>query len=276
VYFIENENELTLVSDELLRNCPVYTNSLYEENFARLLDETAMSDAEDNFRYINRISFQLSNLCNFALIHKLCPLNIQKEKIIMPAIVVDKVLNELKGKNYKGLIGFHVYNEPMIDPRLFLFIKDTKNLLPNSKILILTNGYYLNRVMFKELREVGVDVLHVSAYSKREYLRLISLDDNSIAYSVLPSILDDRISQYERPEKNLKWTCQAPLNEVCIAPTGQIFLCCLDWKLQHTFGSLIEKSFNELINSDQVTNTYNNLTQGNRCLDLCKRCDWIR
>jgi phosphatidylglycerophosphate synthase len=42
---------------------------------------------------------------------------------------------------FDGVIAFHIYNEPLIDPRLFSFIEYARRICPQGRILILTNGF---------------------------------------------------------------------------------------------------------------------------------------
>ena len=105
---------------------------------------------------ISVVGIMLSNLCGYACFHKKCPASLIKEKEIMPTQGVKKIINELSEINYAGTVNFHVYNEPLMDPRLFTFIQYAKQLLPKVKIQIYTNAYYLNQVMIDELYGGGI------------------------------------------------------------------------------------------------------------------------
>ena len=195
---------------------------------------------------MNRISFELSNLCNYAPFHKKCPLHNVKEKIILPSKIVYKTINELAEIKYKGYINFHKYNEPLIDPRLFSFIQYAKTKCPESQVRLLTNGYYLNQTMVDELVELEVSMLDVSAYSKPEYERLKSLKV-PVKYHVFYSELDDRGNQYEREPLDLQKSCFALVNDISVSCTGKVVLCCLDWQRMHTFGNLNNESLKKIL-----------------------------
>ena len=92
----------------------------------------------------------------------------------------------------------------------------------------------------------------------------------------MPMELDERTSLYDREPMNLDKPCCAPLNEVCIAATADIILCCLDWKGMHTFGNLTDHDFMELINGKEISKVFEQLRCGNRILHMCERCDWSR
>lgn len=155
---------------------------------------------EDLFKNTYRVSIELSNRCNYAKIHKKCPLNLVDEPIILPAKIVFDILDTLDRYNFQGEIAFHNYNEPLIDPRLFKFIEYARQGFPQREIYICTNGFYLNQTLLDELVESGVSNVRVSAYSKREYQRLSQIKAQ-IPLSVEMTSLDDRLKLYESKEK---------------------------------------------------------------------------
>lgn len=84
----------------------------------------------DPFKFTKRVSIELSNLCNYASIHKKCPINKIKSPIILSSKIVYSIFNTLKKFSFSGQIAFHTYNEPLIDPRLFKFIEVAKKSCP--------------------------------------------------------------------------------------------------------------------------------------------------
>lgn len=113
------------------------------------------------------VLFELSNRCPYSAQHPLCPLHLAGERTPkhLEGWIVRGALVELGQAGFSGRIAFHNYNEPTIDPRLFTFIALAKERCPQAHVFILTNGYMLDAVMMKELVEVGVDAITVSAYS---------------------------------------------------------------------------------------------------------------
>jgi radical SAM protein with 4Fe4S-binding SPASM domain len=228
------------------------------------------------FQYTSRVSIELSNLCNYANIHKKCPLSLEVEKKILSSNVVMEVINTLGEFGFTGTIAFHTYNEPLIDPRLFKFIEQTRKACPACNIYILTNGYYLTQMLALELMEIGVSSIHVSAYTSKEYDRLSKIKLN-IPYEVEKMILMDQVlAIYQSPFIDHKATCFAPLNEIIITREGDISLCCRDWQRRYTFGNLYEKGFNEIMKEGLMHAVYKRLKDGDRFLDICRRCSWTR
>ena len=190
--------------------------------------------------------------------------------------IVFKVIDELKELNYDGYIAFHRYNEPMINKeRLYTYITYINNALPNAKMAILTNGSYLNQEELNKLERCNVWSVSVSAYSKKEYIRLKKLT-TKMKYSVFYSVLDSRLSIYDKKPIDLKLPCFTTIRDITINSSGNLALCCFDWKDEVTFGSLKEHSLKELLNSEKFIDAHNNLTAGNRKFEVCRRCDTCR
>ena len=232
------------------------------------------------FKNTTRISIELSNICNYSKIHTKCPLHLPKEIKILPAKIFLKIIKECKQYDFKGMIAFHCYNEPGIDPRLMMFIKITKKALPKSTIFIMTNGFYLDQTLAREYQINGVDMIIISAYSSKEEKRLKEIKVKiPFSISKLYKIkLDDRLHIYEREEINSTKSCNAPLDEIIITNEGKMSLCCQEWKRESKtcFGNLHKQSMADILNSKKVQRIYKNLLAGNRTLDICKRCNCSR
>lgn len=223
---------------------------------------------------VHDVYFELSNLCNYADIHKKCPVHtMQKSHRILPSSIVFHVLEVLRKRRFCGRIGFHTYNEPLIDPRLFCFVAAARDACPESTIFLCTNGYYLNQMLAEELVGVGVTWIHVSAYSEEEYNRLIQIRV-PILYQVERMKLDDRVNFYEGAVLDLKRSCYAPYHQIIITAGAKIGLCCLDWRRQHCFGDLTKQTFEEALRDSYLQEVYHQLSRGDRRLDLCRRCSW--
>jgi 2-deoxy-scyllo-inosamine dehydrogenase (SAM-dependent) len=232
--------------------------------------------------HTSRVSFELSNRCNYAHQHKHCPLYLKRndEPVILEGRIIEDVIGYLERNKWKGKVSFHTYNEPLIDPRLIYIIRAItepslcKMMPPQIKPVILTNGYYLTQDIAIELEDAGVEEIVVSAYSdaEEERLKKIKVD---IPYKVIRRKLDDRLYMYVSDLANYqKVPCYAPLSEICIACTGEVRLCCYDWQNEHTFGNLYKDSFEDVLK--RMKPVYDRLIQGDRYLHLCQRCESSR
>jgi len=224
---------------------------------------------------INRISFELSNLCHYAPVHKKCPLHSIEKPIILPRQIVYHVLDTASSWGYRGKIAFHTYNEPGIDPRLFMLIAYAKEKCPDSYVLIMSSGFYLDENLLDEYKDVGANEMILSAYSSKDYERFTSFKTN-IKLTIQKPELDDRLDIYSRRELLLNKVCSAPYSELMITREGYVGLCCLDWKRENVFGSLHNQALEEVLGSEKMQVAYENLIEGRRGFNICRRCDWSR
>ena len=232
------------------------------------------------------VNIEISNLCNYSIIHKNCPASKRTSKIIMPSKMVYSILDTLAKYEYGGnkSVAFYLYNDSLNDPRLFKFIEYAHNILPETNIIIGTNGWYLNEVMAKELYEAGATFILVTAYSEQENKRLLevkknvtnTIDEryiNNVSFSIRKSYkLDSRLNMNGK-----NGSCYAPLTELLICPDGKLRLCCLDIDEKEAFGDLHKQSFEEIItnNYERLSKLRESLINSERTLELCQKCNFI-
>ncbi len=223
------------------------------------------------FHYTQQIFFELSNLCNYSRLHGRCPLHHERGVRILPLHIIQETIDVLSKHRFEGTIAFHNYNEPLIDPRLFHLLKYAREKCPKSEIYIYTNGFYLDQTILDELVAFGLSRIHVSIYSMKELKRIKKIYF-PISYELEVVGLDDTLEAYSKSELNLKKKCFAPLGNVIITRDAEISLCCFDWAHVYTFGNLKEQPLDEILRSDFLYAVYKKLSNGERFLDVCKRC----
>jgi len=248
----------------------------------RMLHKKHLQDyqkTKDIYHNISEVAIMLSNLCNYAILHSRCPAHHFKTKEIMPGSRVYQIMDELAASGYEGSICFHIYNEPTIDPRLFMFIQYAKKKMPGCKVRIYSNGYYLNQMMIEEFHDVGADVFTTTGYGVEEYERLISLNVK-YPFSVVWGNLDERMDWYKDENIGQKMDhpgCYTFLSQVCIYSNGEIGTCCLDYETPYKLGNVFEKSLQEILSDKKIISFQDELINGNRSrFPLCRNCHWNR
>jgi len=223
---------------------------------------------------ITEVAIELSNLCNYANIHKQCPVSLENDKKIMPLQGIQNIISQLAELKFKGMICFHIYNEPLIDPRLFYIIQNVKEKLKDVKILVYTNGFYLNQVMARDLQDGFADIVTATGYGRQEWERLIDLEFD-IPYGVLYGNLDKRLEMENCAVKTCKVPCSSLISQVPIFVNGDIGLCCLDYKHMNGFGNVFQNSIKEILDDSRTTRIQKGLLQGDRTItQYCAKCDW--
>lgn len=263
---LKEPDKLVEVSDD-----PLWRNMREEK--LRLQDNNPLKN--NPFYYTERISFELSNLCNYSNIHMKCPLHREEQTKILPLRIIKETIDTLSNYQFAGRVAFHNYNEPLIDPRLFTLVEYTHKKCPDAYIYICTNGFYLDQTIAEELEAFGVSKIHVSIYSKKDLRRLQRIN-LSIPCELEVMKLDDTLNIYSAPGANSKLKCFAPLNEIIITKDARISLCCFDWANIYTFGSLKEKPINKILCDGLMYDVYSRLSNGERFLNICKNCKGSR
>lgn len=282
----ENTDDIVTIKQYCIHNAGYYENARYaeyqnEKNAEILKNKENFLQTEDLFGNITEVAIMLSNLCNYAAIHPKCPASCIKEKQIMPSKTVYKILDELAMNDFHGTLCFHIYNEPLIDPRLFMFIQYVKKSMPGAKVKVYSNGYYLNQIMLEELGEVGTDILNTTGYGKDEYERMIELGaESDMAFSVIYGVLDDRMDYYTK--KNTAGAisddvCDTYLFQIPIFVTGDIGTCCLDYMHPYELGNVSQYSLEECLRSRKIIDFQMRLLKGDRTdFPICSNCNWKR
>ena len=91
------------------------------------------------------------------------------------------VLGNLAEIGFSQNLVFTSYNEPLADPAIVDRLREARVALPKSRLMVYTNGDYLDEAYLARLAEVGLDYMHVSihtrlngAYSEVDALDLIA------------------------------------------------------------------------------------------------------
>lgn len=237
------------------------------------------------FEYTESITIGLSNACNQAWLHEKCPLNLGmlepgviREPQTLPIAIVQSVMNVLGKYKYGGILAFHLYNEPLQDPRLFLLLWLALDTCPKAEIQIVTNGYNLTPTLARELIAYGVKKIVVSLTGSenaravmRKRAEVLQQDVGNVDYNP-DHMMDDRLLIYDVPKADPREPCHAPLSQVVIRHDGMVGLCCFDWKGEHSFGDLRKQSLEAILRSKGIRQAHEELLKGYRERQLCRQC----
>lgn len=143
---------------------------------------------------------------------------------------------------FRGLVGFHYYNEPMAEaPRMLSIMERIKARLPEqARFILWTNGL----IQPDDSRVAMFEQVHVSDYyNQAEKLRHYFRHNPNV--NVFTPVFDDRL---KRPSDQVGYQlCRRPMIECIFDAWGRMRLCCQDWRGEVVLGDLRSHSFKELL-----------------------------
>lgn len=117
-------------------------------------------------RAVNRIEIETHSYCNRRCDY--CP-NVSGDRLGENRRMADDVwflaLGNLREIDYAHSLVLNNYNEPLADKMIVERIKQAREYLPRARIMIYSNGDYLNKDYLGELAEAGLDYLHISIHT---------------------------------------------------------------------------------------------------------------
>lgn len=240
------------------------------------------------YRHIKHLAFELSNRCVHAEEHTPCPAHVRLAEPT-ETLKTEHILHVLDtmaehAPRYSGMVFFHLYNEPLADPRLTELVREVRRRLPSAVVHLTTSGWGLDQRRLDELIQAGVRRVRVSAYDADDLRRIDSLrvpqgvklwhgkpPKNGWRGTLMPQYL----KVYDAKPDHRARTCSQPLYELCIGSNGAVLLCCADWKRTVTFGSLDEMGFDDIVRSDAMARAHASLRRGDMAFEVCKRCPCV-
>lgn len=188
--------------------------------------------------------------------------------------LLQKIIQDLVKMNYKGKIGFHHYNEPLLDARLPDLIKHVKSELPSSKVVVMSNGDCLSEEMFDRLLAAGMDKMVISLHppiAKNAFMNSVKSPKIKLKH-MSKRKLSNR-GGLVKPERITKIPrCWNPLNALVITHSGNIVLCTNDYLEQCVMGNVKTQSIQDVWNDSRFKQIRKELSNQVYSLPLCQKC----
>ena len=243
------------------------------------------------------VEFNLSGLCNRQCVF--CPrvdaavFPNTNDHISLP--LYEKIVRELGELDYRGMLLYSGFGEPLLAKQLEVLIETTKRFCPHARLEIVTNGDKLSVERLRSLFGAGLDTLLISMYdgpeqreqfermrdaaglaAERIVLRprwLSAAERFGIALSNragLITIKDAGVAPLTEP---LKRRCHYPFYTVMVDWDGAMLLCPHDWGRKLVVGNLNERGIAELWTSETLKQVRLTLAADNRDFAPCNVCD---
>tara|TARA_Y100001958_G_C21200721_1_gene527403 strand:+ start:103 stop:993 length:891 start_codon:yes stop_codon:yes gene_type:complete len=206
-----------------------------------------------------------------------------------------KLINELKKLDYRGVIRYSGFVEPLLDKNIFNLINETKNKIPNSRCEIVTNGDVLNLSRLKKLFESGLDTLLISVYDGPEDVEkfqnlcdeaglkegqyvirhryFTEEKDFGLTISNRAGMMENSEHKIPALKTQMKLKCFYPSYTFFMDYNGDILMCPHDWGKKMILGNLNRSSFIDIWASKKAIKIRKKLNKADRGFSPCNVCD---
>jgi len=223
------------------------------------------SNLDFEARNIQWLEFELSNQCHYTNAHEWCPRHClgNAPKVRLPTSAIERTVEFFTHYDFSGSVYFSIYNEPLMDERIFDLIRYVKGKLPKCLVQMFTNGVELNDETATKLAEAGLGILWISVYPEQqgrdfgplvEKMKALGLHAvpvnrfNCISYSGYG--YDERVGIYGRNVGN-RTPCYMPIQYFLVTCNGDVMLCWDDWKATVTFGNVVSDDIASILTNPQ-------------------------
>ncbi len=228
------------------------------------------------------VEMETISVCNRRCVY--CPVRYYKrESKLMNEKLFKKIISDLAEINFSGRISPHFYGEPLLDKRLPRLMKYAKSKLPNCKIVIFTNGDFLDKQTFDKLIESGVDKFLITQHGEgmsvtiKDLFKELTLWQKKRyihyrVYTMQNTELSNRGGLVD-PQNMIKMKfCPLPSDIVVIDYNGHAILCCNDYFSQHAFGDVNKENLIDIWNKLMWQKIRQDLMKGIFGWEICKIC----
>lgn len=216
-------------------------------NIARSFESWIRSSKNNNLsgalKDTQFLIFEIGSECNLADCHPKCPIKQRKRdgRELDDYTIIRHIEDAYNRFGFKGLVGWHYYNEPMMQiNRILGIMEKVRELVPTSKFVLWTNGTILSADPRMQLFEQ----VHVSDYFNQRELLLNAYKGVS-SLDVFTPNFDNRIESIYIDNNNSP--CYRPHIELIFDNFGEAHICCQDWKNEITIGNLWHDDFGAIL-----------------------------
>jgi len=246
---------------------------------------------KESFGRCHRVYFELSRKCPSIHEHPACPIAELKKEFdgfLDTDIILDFVKQLVKYESPCD-ISFHIYNEPTIDCRLLYLIHKIKHHLGfKNKMALRTSGWGLDKHVFKELTDMGLDWIMLDAYNEKSYNEMRAVKNefqkSDVAIQIKKLILDNRLTMYQNrvrtlddwvKDNDIEFYCIEAIKTFNVSANGEVNLCEWDWRNTVIFGNLNKDSY-ETVFRNKIE-FFNKTKEGTRFgAEVCAKCEYLR
>jgi organic radical activating enzyme len=205
-------------------------------------------------------------------------------------------------KEYKGRVELYMYNEPFLHPNLCKIISSCRKYSSKSKIMIATNGDFLNKYNINLLFYSGLTQLQINVYEETMLNKITGVTktlpknivegniyghSKKLVYSIEKKwkTINNKLGRFELSNRSglipfpktvlpIKSTCVRPFRSLQINWKGEAVLCCNDYLAKVVVGNAAKESLLEIWNGEKLQSYRKKLQDKDRDMFLCSTCSF--
>ena len=185
--------------------------------------------------------------CNYADRHPQCPIKepsrfsgLDTSRRLDEDTMVDLAVRAHREFGFRGLVGFHHYNEPMLYKDLILrVIGRVRQQVPHARFVLWSNGSLIAPDNAHELN--AFDLAVITNYDQRDF-SFLRPHVKRLWYA--PVAFDGR---RRLPPCLSRKRCVRLFTEFIVDCYGNVHICCIDWQGKASPGNVFTTSLAELV-----------------------------
>lgn len=195
-----------------------------------------------------------------------------------------KIADDLEFIGYRGRFSPNVSSEPLLHPKLEELITIARK-IKHARIVIYTNGDFLDRKKFDALNEAGVDEYIITQHGTTAPKDLVNLmhslsaDENKkVRYQTLSGVhlFNRGIAGLIPPERRAIPNPCFLVDELTILVDGKVTQCGNDAQGRHIFGDVNQNSIITVWNDENYKTFRRQVHRGQFKSAVCQRCVFDR
>lgn len=217
------------------------------------------------------VEIEINTHCNRSCNY--CPnLVAAKPPRLIKIDVFQRMAQELGRVGFRGRLSLHSYSEPFLHPQLADIVTVTRCKVPEAKIVLMTNGDFLDDKNYERLVNAGVFYFMVTSHSgmsfpKRPRQRVMFPDHHYFTNrgGIMASTSHSCLSS----------ACLAPSEMLVVDIDGNVIRCYEDFYRRHIMGNLLQTPVELIWNSPKFRLLRTSLREGRRDSigGICTTCN---
>jgi len=236
------------------------------------------------------IDVNLTELCNRKCIFcpRVDPNEYPNQDLNMALPLLRRMADELTALEYRGVVVFCGFGEPLLYPHL---VEAISFFGPDIRTEVVTNGDRLTVSYIDTLIKAGMDYMVISMYDGPHQIEHFKRLFQEAGYDESYYILRDRwhteednfglkltnragtVSIGKQDPVDVTHPCHYPAYSMTVDWNGDILLCVQDWNKKVKMGNLYAQSLLEIWRSNLIQKYRYQLANGKRKLTPCNNCN---